>query len=880
MPDTPVQVGIVPHTHWDREWYAPFQTYRVELVHLLDELLDLLERDDTYARFLLDGQTAVLDDYLEVRPAAEARLAALVAEGRVQIGPWMVLMDEYMVSAETIVRDLQLGIARARALGGAMNVGYLPDMFGHVAQMPQILRLAGLEHAVVWRGVPSDITRTAFWWEAPDGSRVRAEYLFGSYSNGRDIPNDWTQLVARARGYELELGDARLAGGGMLLMNGSDHLLPQPWLGRVVDDANRAQAGLPVHRDVVARVPRGTTDRSRCPNGAASCGRAHAPTCSWGWRRTASTCIRPRHVPNEPSSASVSRSARCSSPPRSTPTPCSVSRGATSCSTARTTRRARAVTTKSSKRCGCGTRKHATSVKRSRTTRTRALATEVDAPPGSTIVVNPTQSARGGLVAIPVPGEGPVHMVAVDGSPCPDAAHLAHHGRRPLHHCDRPEDPVGGRDDARARARGRQDRPRRATRTRRRHGRVHAAQRGPGEAPIDLEATREELLALGDAGTTICIRQRKAPVREVVFAADAVPGFGWRSYRIEQGDGPATAVRAEGWSLANEHVQVDVDPHDGTLAIAVDGLRVEGANRYVDGGDGGDTYNYSPPADDTTVDRPVSVQAEVLERGPVRARMLVIATYEWPTHAIGDERSCASRSDDTVTTDVRTTLELRTDERFLRVRVEFDNRARDHRLRAHFPLPARVDGSSVECAFAVVQRGLTAEGGPHEFGLPTFVSRRFVDASDGDVGLALVHDGLLEYEVLDGGRELALTLLRATGYLSRSEMVLRPNPAGPLDALRGPQLQEPLVARLRDRPAPRRLAGRRPLRRRRRGARAPRSRPGRRLARRVPAGNGLPARRRGHPRLRRHARRGRRRAHRAGVQRITRAVGRTSRTRR
>src|SRR4051795_6863686 len=98
----PQQVAIVPHTHWDREWYAPFQTYRVELVHLLDELLDLLERDGTYARFLLDGQTAVLDDYLEVRPGAEARLAALVAEGRVQIGPWMVLMDEYMVSAETI----------------------------------------------------------------------------------------------------------------------------------------------------------------------------------------------------------------------------------------------------------------------------------------------------------------------------------------------------------------------------------------------------------------------------------------------------------------------------------------------------------------------------------------------------------------------------------------------------------------------------------------------------------------------------------------------------------------------------------------------------------------------------------------------------------
>ena len=91
-----------------------------------------------------------------------------------------------------------------------MGVGYLPDMFGHVAQMPQILRLAGLEHAVVWRGVPAAIDRTAFWWQAPDGSRVRAEYLYGSYSNGRDLPADPTQLVARARNYELELGPAAL----------------------------------------------------------------------------------------------------------------------------------------------------------------------------------------------------------------------------------------------------------------------------------------------------------------------------------------------------------------------------------------------------------------------------------------------------------------------------------------------------------------------------------------------------------------------------------------------------------------------------------------------------------------------------------------------
>ncbi len=237
----PLRVGVVPHTHWDREWYAPFQTFRVRLVGLLDELLDLLERDESYERFLLDGQTVVIDDYLEVRPEAAPRLAALASAGRLQVGPWMVLMDEYMVSGETMVRDLQHGIARATELGAVMDVGYLPDMFGHVAQMPQLLRLVGFEHAVVWRGVPAAIDRTAFWWDAPDGSRVRAEYLYGSYSNGRDLPKEATALVARARGYEAELGPARLPGGGMLLMNGTDHQLPQPWLGQVVADANAAQ---------------------------------------------------------------------------------------------------------------------------------------------------------------------------------------------------------------------------------------------------------------------------------------------------------------------------------------------------------------------------------------------------------------------------------------------------------------------------------------------------------------------------------------------------------------------------------------------------------------------------------------------------------------
>ena len=151
------EVHVVPHTHWDREWYSPFPTFRLRLVDLLDELLPRMEQDVAFTHFQLDGQMAVVDDYLEMRPDEAGRIRALATDGRLSMGPWYVLPDEFLVSGETHVRNLQLGMARARDFGGAMQVGYLPDMFGHIAQMPQLLRLFGLDDAVVWRGVPSTI---------------------------------------------------------------------------------------------------------------------------------------------------------------------------------------------------------------------------------------------------------------------------------------------------------------------------------------------------------------------------------------------------------------------------------------------------------------------------------------------------------------------------------------------------------------------------------------------------------------------------------------------------------------------------------------------------------------------------------------------------
>jgi mannosylglycerate hydrolase len=784
-------VAIVPHTHWDREWYSPFQDFRMRLVKLLDALLPMLESDLSYARFLLDGQTMVLDDYLEIRPEAEAALTRLAASGRLAVGPWMVLMDEFMVSGETMVRDLQLGMARGAQFGGAMQVGYLPDMFGHVAQMPQLLRLAGLEHAVVWRGVPLAITQTAFWWEAPDGSRVRAEYLYGSYSNGRDLPDDAKRLVGRARDYEAELGSVRIA--DMLLMNGTDHQMPQPWLGRVVAEANQIQDDYKfVVTSLAEYLPTQPSEglatwKGELRSGARANVLMGVASNRVDIHRACASAERAVEKRAEPLSALfrapdayphalltlawrllVANSAHDSS---------------CACSSDEVVDQV-AVRYAEARQLGAGLTRDATA----------DLAAAVDAPVGSTIVVNPTAHPRGGLVEVSMPGHGDAHVVTDDGTPRP-AQVLAERGglafsqvvigskvRWVLDLMRGVE--FAGNNVAEATIEPVGDGSWEVD--------LHLAT--PGQSPTDLGELRETMLKLGDAGDTMRVKAYQPPSRRLLFDAGTVAGFGWTTVRIADGEGPAGTVGISGTTLHNEHLDVEIDAETGTYSVTTrDGVTATGLGRLVDGGDGGDTYNYSPPTDDIEVSEPDTVSIAVLESGPVRARIAIDTSYGWPQRAEGNERACTARSEDRVRVALRTTLELRPGERFLRVRTEFDNQCDDHRLRAHFPLPAPVRGSDAECAFTVVSRGLTAEGGELEFGLPTFVSRRFVDASDGAVGLALLHDGLLEYEVVAEGSELALTLLRAVGYLSRSEPSLRPNPAGPVDPVRGAQMRGPNV---------------------------------------------------------------------------------------
>ena len=779
----PRSVSVVPHTHWDREWYDPFQTYRLKLVRMVDDLLDLMEQDASYRHFLLDGQLAVIDDYLEIRPEQEGRLRALATAGRITVGPWYILMDEFLVSGETIVRNLQKGILRGSAFGGVMEVGYLPDMFGHVAQMPQILAQAGLDHTVVWRGVPSVVEQTAFVWAAPDGSSVRAEYLVAGYGNGAALPEDAKHLVRRLTALEEEFASFLPDDGPMLLMNGSDHLRPQPWLGRVVAEANALEAGFDLSISSLSEyLADATRDGLVEWQGELRSGFRSNILMGVGSNRVdvkqaASRAERALEQLAEPLSALFVSADRWP---------------------ARFLDVAWTLVIQNSAHdsiCACSAddvvdavlhrfaeARHIGEGLTEQALHTLGRSMSAAGP----VVVNPSAQTRSGMVDVVVPAvgdPGPDIQVLSERSGLPGSITLDGETVRNMLGMLQ-----GARIDDQAYVTD-------ASLAEDETGLDVTLVIGPEPREgVPVEEIKRELYSRLTARPDIEVRLLidQPPIRRALARQAAVPGFGWGRYSPAP---LANPVRLEGdatsgLTLANDLITVSVDATMGTFSLN----GVPGYGRLVDGGDHGDTYNYSPPTHDTLVDAPVSVIVTPGERGPVRATVEIEATYTWPEFVDGGSHTRAGAKDVVVTT----TLDVRADESTVRVRTRFTNPSRDHRLRAHFPLPAPATSSRAECAFTVVERGLTAEGRAGEFGLPTFPSRRFVQAG----GLTVVHEGLLEYELVDvtEGRDgsdatagaLALTLLRSTGMLSRLGMSLRPLPAGPMNPLDGPQMLGPV----------------------------------------------------------------------------------------
>ncbi len=734
---------VISHSHWDREWYVPFQTYRIRLVRLMDDVLDILASSPDYKHFMTDGQTAPVEDYLAIRPDQRELVERLVREGRLLVGPWYVAPDEFLPHGESLIRNLQRGIRVARQLGGVMRVGYQPDAFGHIAHLPAILRGFGFESAVVWRGVDERARKTEFRWRSPDGSSVLALYLPLGYGFAWPLPSDPQQMAERIDFFRRSL--APLAATRFLtIMNGNDHAPPQPDLPTLLNLANaHIVKGRLVHgslpqllADIAIEVERRrlalprydgemrNSRRSPLLPGAISARmwvkqRSHRceetliaaaePLSAW------CALLRARlrgdwHEPSLPWGPLTGY-------PDAWPSVAGLLREAW---------RQLLMNQQHDPIYGAGAdaiygevaqrfdacEQIAGDLARRMLT---CLAAQVDAGGKRSVVVfNPTNGPRDDFVTFdwrPEDGEE-VPLTVIDAK-----------GRR--HACQIVSRPAG--------------------------------EALPFSPPRSLK---------------------------VGFLARNVPAYGYRSFQLELGPDSAALAVSGGNTIENEFFVASADASDGSITLRDkrSGRIFRGLNRLVDGGDCGDEYNHCSPPRDRTIDRPaVAPKIAVVENGPARWTLAVDMTYRLPDGLTADRKA---RSRKTALCRIRRLVRLYPGVRRVEFETSVDNQSRDHRLRVHFPTGVQSQVTHAEQHFGVVSRPIgvpEADESWVEQAVGTQPQKTFVDVNDGAAGLLLANRGLPEYEALPGpeGVTLALTLLRCVGWLSRPDLSPRTGPAGP-----------------------------------------------------------------------------------------------------
>ncbi|MDZ7373335.1 MAG: glycosyl hydrolase-related protein [candidate division KSB1 bacterium] len=730
---------VVSETHWDREWYHPFQEFRYHLVFLVQKLLDLMQERPDYRVFVFDGQSVVIPDVLEVAPEMEEPLRRLSRAGRIRFGPWYVLPDEFLVSAESLVRNLHYGHRIAEKFGGAMNVGYVPDGFGHPAQLPQVLAGFGIRRAILWRGMGEEAEDlgSEFLWEALDGTQVLAVWLPQGYGNFGNLgyPRNWGDM----RGYRPSLDEAdrrlgeRLAVlrrfgrcGVYLLMNGLDHLPPQPELPDLLRGLQERHPELEIRHasfeelfdEIERRLPE--LPALKIYQGEFNSGK-HAVILqgvysSRVYLKQANFELETKLVHSlEPLLALALtvggphlwrnfldyawRELMKNHPHDDI--------------------------------CGCSV----DAVHRNNEhiyEQVRQVVHKLE---------HEVLHFLGWQVRLPHSQGTPFVVWNTAGFPRSEwvRTELWFDGQDPAASGFRLELPDGR------------------------------------EVPYVLLETR------GEEGVNYLTPLRKRVACVWLKLPDVPPG-GWQTIVAVPGTPrpPRKTVVVDPAKRRMENEFLLIDLHeDGTFDLQDKrtGNRYERLHWLEDTEDVGDEYDYSPAPNSLSLDtKGVKAEIELVRLGGVVAEARIRRRWELPARF---DREQGKRSDQKVPVEVQTILRVVAESPRVDIETEVHNRACDHRLRVHFPTGVKAEFAEVDEQFALLRRriALPLEKDPVQPPSPTRHFQRFVSLGRGGRGLALVAHGLHEYEATEDG-DLALTLFRSVGWLSRNDLLTRKGHAG------------------------------------------------------------------------------------------------------
>jgi alpha-mannosidase len=235
------RIFVVPHSHWDREWYFTIEDSNVLLIENLDYLIDVLERDKQFHAYVFDAQVSVVEEYLNIRPEQRERLEKLITEKRIFIGPWYTQSDSLLVNKESLIRNLLYGTRIANKMGHSMKIGYLPDIFGQNAYLPSIFRGFDIEYSILQRGIYTDQLKNNlnFVWKSPDGKTVKANNIFLGYGPGKFLSADDQYFKNRLLPMIEKLAEMNRNSNEILLPAGGDQVLVRKELPQVVVQLNQ-----------------------------------------------------------------------------------------------------------------------------------------------------------------------------------------------------------------------------------------------------------------------------------------------------------------------------------------------------------------------------------------------------------------------------------------------------------------------------------------------------------------------------------------------------------------------------------------------------------------------------------------------------------------
>lgn len=784
------EVHIICNTHWDREWVYPSAETRLLLIDFMNNLLDILDNQPDFHSFLMDSQVLAIDDFIEMCPDQRPRVEKHVKSGRLQIGPWYSLPEEYIVNGESLVRNLLIGHRAAESYGKVMKLGYTPFSYGQTSQMPQIYRGFDIDTIIFYRGINTE--HSEYIMEGADGSRVigtrfgclsRFSYYFYVYrvlrhDMGRD---EWWYDWDRGA-LPFKLSNERYPRAHWYILDPSKKLLQ--WeklpecLERLIQDESEhfstkyiacmqgfdSSSPDPLEREIIERSQEVLGDRHTIIQSSLENymekmteaiedrevevieGESRDPGATGKWTHLMGDVISSRTKIKRANNLAENELQRWAEPFQAI---ASMLGDEYPTGPIMMAWKYLLKNHPHDTICGAGVdqmekdmmfrfdqarilsqglmRRGFESIQR------RIDTGNLDIRDTVLTAFNPSPFPRSGVVTIylDLPYECFYEAFSI-------------------------RDPEGN------------------------------------EVPFQrVSSTPYGNLVRNLQDISLELRSERVKLH---FLAEDVPALGYKTYHVqheEMGKGTMESLVPRPRCMENEHLTVQINDN-GTLDVTdkATGHTFEGLHYLVDNGETGHSWIHMSPDFDEVIDT-LGTPAEIAleESGPLLSRYRVEYRMMIPEGIVRDEqgvdprlsspvpedptRPSTRRSDSLKEMTVSSWFTLRAGQRFLEVRTKVDNRCRNHRLRVAFPAGIEASHSRAEAAFDVVGREIVR--GPdnpyYNRENPQYPCHRFVDMSDGEVGLALINDGIREYEVKDDDdRTLYLTLLR--GYVFRNSPII------------------------------------------------------------------------------------------------------------